>query len=403
MGLLIVNASFVGGLGGARKAVSFSRHLRNRGIAFKLVTDSQSLGKLRLFGLEPEVVFPVHPTMSASDIYAQVREAMRAVSYDAMVSFGWRTFVPADAVWRSKPVVIVDGGWPRSINDWPSPFCREVYEKLAAYCLTNWFCDHRLDGLLPGNVGINFQWIAQPLDEVEIAWHLAVAEYREDGRDHSDREGAPRRILLDMNPDYIDPRQGTFTAGWLTPGQLDECRGFVSRLLVELDSAKEPLELIMHEEISREFAPVRSRCHNLKVTSHKSLPPSHHHRLRVESDLSITRATRCVGTTQAALSQVPTLHAVCPATDDYMGERSSCRIAERLGIAASVDHEAECLQDGIIGYLNSDRARETARLAQSTALSFWRERGPDFLLELLGFSSQESPATAGRERYRWRR
>jgi hypothetical protein len=385
--MLLVNSSFVGGLGGARKAACLIQHLNQRAIKYRLVTDCHSLDKLRLVGLNPDVVFDVSSGMSSSQLYREVGQRLRRIEYDGMISFGWRTYVPLNAVERSKPAIIIDGGWPRTVEGMPSPFCKDVYQQLTAYCLTNFFFDVRLDSLLPLEHKIPFRWIAQPFDKEEVAWLKSLADRKsKKTRMHTGGSGSST-IFLDMNPEYVDPRQGTFTGGWLTPRQLDECRGFVSRLIVELDSAREPLVLVVHEKIARQLGPVVSKCVNLKIICHPSLPPAEHHQLRAGADLVILRAIRCVGATQAALSLVPALHAICPAAEEYMGEKYSCEIAEDLEIACSLDHEAASLRDGIMQHLYSQKSSDTATRAQQVALQSWKERGPDYILNLLGMRS----------------
>ncbi|MBY0546495.1 MAG: hypothetical protein K2W95_04345 [Candidatus Obscuribacterales bacterium] len=385
----MINSSFVGGLGGARKAAAFIHHLDRRGVAHRLVTDRQSLDKLELVGLTPDLVFDVSPDMSSSTVYREVRQSLRRVGYDCMISFGWRTYVPLNGIERSKPTIIIDGGWPEILAAMPSPFCKDVYRELTAYCLTSHFFDARLNKLLPEEPQIPFKWIAQPFGTEEISWLQSLADKRRMG--NRDRfistEPNTRTIFLDLNPEYIDPRQGTFTGGWLTPRQLDECRGFVSRLIVELDTANGPVALTMHERIAQQLSPIISGCKMLRVIGHPSLQPAEHHRLRAEADLVLMRATRCVGATQTAISLVPVLHTICPTAKDYMGEQYSCQIATDLGIANSIDHEAVSLRDGIMSYLNSPAAYDTARSAQEAALRAQMERGPDYLLSLAGLSS----------------
>jgi len=237
--MILINSSFVGGLGSASKAAGFVHYLNQRAIDYRLVTDLHSVEKLKLVGLTPDIVFEATPDMMAHSIYKEVRQRLRSVNYDGMLSFGWRTFVPANAVERSKPAIIIDGGWPERLEDMPSPFCKDIYQQLKAYCLTNYFFDHRLDDLLPMKDQVNFQWIAQPFPKGDMSWFMSLAESRRErnkARDGADETTSARpsyTIFLDLNPEYIDMRQGTFTGGWLTPRQLDECRGFVSRLMIE--------------------------------------------------------------------------------------------------------------------------------------------------------------------------
>lgn len=365
---------------------AFVRYLNRRSIDHRLITDCHSLSKLRLLGFNPDIVFDVSPGMSSSAIYKEVEQRLRQIHYDHMVSFGWRTYVPYNAIVRDKPAVIIDGGWPRILADMPSPFCKDVYKELRAYCLTNYFFDKRLNNLLPTSCGIPFTWIAQPFDQEEISWLKALGEEREASGALASESTRPM-IFLDMNPEYIDPRQGTFTGGWLTPRQLDECRGFVTRLIVELEREKsEPLCLIIHELIGKQLGPVVTKCKTLKVVCHQALSSGDHHRMRVSADLVLLRAARCVGAAQAAFSRLPALHVICPAADDYMGEAYSCEIAKDLGIAQAIDHEESSLRDGIMKFLYSQELIDTASRAQAVALQAHRGLGPDYILSLLGLT-----------------
>ncbi|MBK9278327.1 MAG: hypothetical protein IPM93_09150 [Candidatus Obscuribacter sp.] len=401
--MLLINSSFVGGLGGASKAAGFVHHLNQRAIEYRLVTDLRSVEKLNLVGLTPDIVFEATPDMSADSIYKEVRQQLRSVKYDGMLSFGWRTFVPANAIERSVPAIIIDGGWPERLEDMPSPFCKDIYRQLKAYCLTNYFFDRRLGDLLPMKDQINFQWIAQPFPKEDVSWFRALAEARKAhslnhaGAEKATSAKAKCTIFLDLNPEYIDMHQGTFTGGWLTPRQLDECRGFVSRLLIELDAAKHPLQLVLHEKIVAELSPVVSKCKNLKIIGHPSLPPAEHHKLRNTADLVLLRASRCVGAAQTALSMVPALHTICPTARDYMGESYSAAIAEDLGIACCLNHEGFSLREGIMDYLDSGKAAQVAQRAQEMAISTWQERGPDFVLNLLYSAPKSESKHTGRQ------
>lgn len=55
--MLLINSSFVGGLGAARKTASFLKHIRH--IDHILFTDSESVAKLELVGLKPDRVVAV--------------------------------------------------------------------------------------------------------------------------------------------------------------------------------------------------------------------------------------------------------------------------------------------------------------------------------------------------------
>lgn len=381
--MLLINSSFVGGLGAARKTASLVKSIERR-VNYLLFTDSEGVGKLELVGLRPDLVVTIPDGSAPENVYAAVRNRLSSVKYDAMISFGWRSYVPADAIERSKPVVIVDGGWPERFEGYPSPFWKDIYCKVNAYCLTNHFFSPGLADLPKHSSEVPFRWVFHPFQEDEVQWHVGLRSKLNTLREHLPYYEAGRRVIfLNMNPDYIDPMQGTFTGGWLNPKQLDECRGFVTRLLVELDSVKNPLSLLVHRDIARQFAPVIAQCRRLRVVPCPALNPEEHHIWRTGADLVLLRSTRSVGAAQVALSNVPTLHVICPTSDDYMGEQSSCKIAQSMGIAESIDHEAISLSDAIMNYLDSNRPAEVARKAQFEALSFWRMNGPDTLLELM--------------------
>jgi len=380
--MLLINSSFVGGLGAARKTASFLKHIRH--IDHILFTDSESVAKLELVGLKPDRVVVVPKRASSEHNYKNVRESLFDVNYDAMISFGWRTYAPADAIDRNKPAIIVDGGWPESPEEYPSSFCREVYCNLKAYCLTSHFYIPELDRLLKNRSDIPFRWIFHPFSEREIKFHTELLKNIENGTVQSPyQKRGHTSIFLDMNQDYVNPHQSSFTGGWLTSKQLDECRGFVSRLIIELESVGEPILLFIHQRIAEQFEPIIKECRTLKVVPFPSLNSEGHNILRASADLVLLRATRNVGAAQVALSGISALHMICPSSDDYMGELSSCKIAERMGIAVYVDHEMVSLSDAIMRYLNSSKSIEVSALAQQNALSFWKTHGPDELLELV--------------------
>lgn len=381
--MLLINSSFVGGLGAARKTASFLKSLEQR-VSYLLLTDSAALKKLELVGLKPDLVVTVPNVTVPEEIYTAVRKKLSSVKYDAMISFGWRSYVPADAIKRGKPVVIVDGGWPERCEDYPSPFCKDVYRNLKAYCLTAHFSNPALTDLLKHRGEIPFRWVFHPFQNDEVNWHIGLRREITTVRERLPYYEAGRRtIFLNMNPDYVDPRQGTFTGGWLSPKQLDECRGFVTRLLVELDNVTDPLTLLVHQDIARQFDSVIKQCRRLKVVSFPSLSPEEHHIWRTGADVVLLRSTRSVGAAQVALSNIPALNTICPANENYMGEYSSCKIAQSMGIAEVVDHETVSLSDAIMNYIDSRRSVEVASKAQIEARSFWQTNGPESLLELL--------------------
>ncbi len=380
--MLLVNSSFVGGLGAARKTASFLKNIKHKNHI--LFTDSASVEKLELVGLKPHIVVDISQECSQKDIYSAVKNSLKPVKYDAMISFGWRTYVPADAIERNKPAVIVDGGWPEQQQISPGPFWKEVYDNLKAYCLTNHFYHQELDRLLNDGDKMPYQWIFHPFSNEEIRWHTELRDKLKTGeiRLPYNKRGYAT-IFLDMGKDYVQPHQGSFTGGWLKPRQLDECRGFLTRLLVELDSVHESILLFLNESIAQQCEPIIRKCRNLKVVPFPDLSPEGHHILRAGADLVLLRAARNVGAAQVALSNVPALHIICPSTDDYMGEASSCKIAEKMGIAISADHENVSLADTILNHLESSRSCQVSRLAQQAALSFWKTNGPDTLLRFV--------------------
>ncbi len=380
--MLLINSSFVGGLGAARKTASFIKHIRN--VNYILFTDFASIEKLELVGLKPDRVVVVPKNCSDEEVYSSVKESLLPIKYDAMISFGWRTYVPADAIERQKPAVTVDGGWPERLESYPSPFWKDVYSQLKVYCLTNYFYAPELDELVKHRTKVPYQWIFHPFSEDEIRWHIELRQKLKNGKISPPyHKQGQATIFLDMNQDYVEPNQGMFTGGWLKPRQLDECRGFITRLIVELDSVREPLSLLLHQNIALQFEPVIKKCRKLNVVSFPSLSPEGHHILRASCDLVLLRATRNVGAAQVALSNTPAMHMICPTSDDYMGELSSCKIAEKMGIAESVNHEMVSLADAIMNYLNSSKSIEVSNLAQEKALSFWKSKGPDSLLDLV--------------------
>jgi hypothetical protein len=383
--MLLVNSSFVGGLGAARKAASFVYFLKKKQIPYCIFTDSNSVAKLKLVGLNPDLIVTNDTGSSPEYLYQTVNNALKHVAYDAMVSFGWRTYVPFDAVMRSKPVIIIDGGFPERFEDWPSPFCLDVYSKLTAYCLTNYFFSSKLENILPTEKQIPFTWIAQPFDEKEISWHIELIQNKISLQEKLPyHETSYRHILLDMNPDYVSAKQGTYTGGWLSPRQIDECRGFVSRLIVELDQSNEKISLIINENIVDEFQTLVNSCNKVKIIAQPSLEAKEHHLWRLGSNLVLHRAVRCVGTTQTALSRIPNLKIVCPSSEDYMGELSSCQIAQTLGVADAIDHQNTSLAKGILDYMESKQLDITTDISYDAAFSFWKWRGPEYILSLIG-------------------
>jgi|AGTN01.2.fsa_nt_gi hypothetical protein len=381
--MLLINSSFVGGLGAARKTASFIKFIENR-TRYSLLTDSASARKLELFGLKADTVVPVSAESQPEEIYSAVRESLSAVDYDAMISFGWRTYVPADAIGRDRPVLIVDGGWPEKFESYPSPFWKDVYSRVDAYCLTNHFGNPELTELISSHDETKFRWIFHPFQQSEILWHLNLRQKIEQIKPSLPFHVPGHRVIfLNMDHDYISPIQGTFTGGWLNPKQIDECRGFVTRLIVELDALKQPLILVTHETIAAQFEPVIAQCRFLKVFSHPALSLEQHHIWRACADLVLLRAARSVGAAQVALSGIPALHTICPATGNYMGELSSCQIAQQMGIAKYVDHQAVSIADSIMNHLDSDESKELADLAQIEAITFWCTNGPENLLNLL--------------------
>ncbi|MBY0357242.1 MAG: hypothetical protein K2W82_04505 [Candidatus Obscuribacterales bacterium] len=379
--MLLVNSSFVGGFGAARKAASFVKHIEQH-TDFFLLTDSASLEKLKLVGLEPDRVINIKENFSAKEIYAAVETSLTALKYDALVSFGWRTFVPAAAVEKGVPAVIVDGGWPERLESHPSPFCKDVYTKLKTYYLTSHFFSPELNNLLSHREEIAFEWMFHPFQEKEIRWHTKIRDKLKGQRLPYYLPGY-KTIFLDMSWDYVDPKQAIFTGGWLKPKMLDECRGFVTRLLMELDSSGESLLLIVQQNIAKQFEPVIAQCRTLKVVACPALSPEEHQIWRAGADLVLLRAARSVGAAQVALSDTPALHMICPASDDYMGELSSCKIAEKMGIAKFMSHENESLAQAVMNHLESGKSLEIAKQVQSEALSFWKTNGPDCLLDLV--------------------
>lgn len=379
---LLVNASFVGGFGAIRKLLSFQRALAARNIEYELVTDSGFAQKLTLFGISAQHVIPLAEGNARQ--YMRVQKALADVDYDAMVSFGWRTFVPTDAVEKDRPCVIIDGGWPEVLEEWPSPFCLETYQELRAYCLTSHFSSPGLSALLPQNSGIPFLWISQPFSPEEVEGYAAgqgdkeslVQDFPELGQGHE------RLVFLSMSPDYLDPWQLDHAGGWMSAQQVDECLGFVTRLVVELDQQPGTL-LFMLEGLRQQVAPTLARTKNLRVFSRKFLDPELHHGLRCAADLVICRAIRDVSSAQLALSGQKVLHAICPARGDYMGEAASADVAQGMNIARRLRHEEVPLAQGILDYLESPSRDEVAARAQEVALSFWQERGVDYLLSLL--------------------
>lgn len=384
--MLLVNAAFVGGYGASRKTYSLVQNLREHDVDFKLSTDSVFLPKLRSFGLEPDIIIPWEE--KPEDKYRSVQTTLAQVEYTAMMSLGWRTFVPYDAMKKNVPAIIIDGGWPEALQDYPGEFCHEVYKSLRAYCLTCHFPGP--DHLLPQNSAINFKWISQPFGDSEIHWHHEVGRIPKAELRHSlvtdipelKNLGKKKLVFLNMSSDYVDPGQLSWIGGWMTASQLDECRGFVTRLIVEL-SKTDTYILFLLESIKRQFLPVLSNF-PLEVISHEFLDPETHHKLRCASDVVLCRAIRDVSSAQLALSgHQCVLHSIAPAREAYMGEWDSALYAQEMGIAKPVAHEKMSLLEIISDWNNSPEAEAISREATKVASDFAQKRGVEYLLKLL--------------------
>ena len=384
--MLLVNAAFVGGYGATRKTYSLVQNLKGLNVDFLLSTDSVFLSKLQLFGVEPDIVIPW--VQSHEQKYQGVEETLSNVSYSAMISLGWRTFVPYDAVQKGIPAVIVDGGWPEVLQAWPGEFCHEIYKDLEAYCLTCHFPGP--DDLLPRESGINFEWLSQPFGTREIQWHqelmhAAKSDLRSSlGIPELEELDTTKLIFLNMAPDYLDPWTLSWVGGWMTAAQVDECRGFVTRLLVELDDAG-GYTLFMLEQLKKEMMPVLERC-KLEVISRDFLDPRTHHMLRCASDVVLCRAIRDVSSAQLALSgHLCVLHTICPASEGYMGEWESALYAQEMGIAKAVHHESVSLAEVIEEWMDSSEAKQVSQRAAVVAAEFSQKKGVPNILELLGY------------------
>lgn len=382
--MLLVNAGFVGGFGAYRKARSLVQRLAELNVDYLLMTDSRQQSKLEAFGLHPSIVVPWQEENEWNYQWAEMYLNKRP--YDCMISFGWRTFVPAHAVKTGKPVIIVDGGWPETLQPYPGEFCREVYEGLQAYCLTTHFSGCA-EWLPPG---IRFEWVSQPFSIGEVAWHQEVGN-----RDRASiiRDLVPvipelhelrgKFVFLNMAPDYIWPWTLDRVGGWLTAEQLDECLGFVTRLLVELDQGGHTV--FIPDVMASHFRPVLAQCHNLRVIERPFLDFTTHHLLRLAADVVICRAIRDVSSAQLALSGQTALHMICPARGGYMGEWTSVLEAERIGIARGVAHEEVPLMETIEAWLAGDESMTVAKKSAAVANEFFHRLGPDYLLSLLGY------------------
>lgn len=405
--MLLVNASFVGGFGACRKALALTKSLRQHKVPFRMCTDSLFVQKLGRFGVKPEVVIPWAPDNEGK--YRNVERALAGVDYTAMISLGWRTFVPADAVQKGRPAVIIDGGWPERLEPYPGEFCEEVYKGLAAYCLTSHFPVPVAESWLPElPPGIRFQWVGQPFSLDEFIWHRQLRQWvflRMEVRRLKAIQRFPellrpykRFVFLNMAPDYVQPWQFERVGGWMTSEQLDECRGFVTRLIAELNAMGGCL-VFMLSDIADQFRGALKQCKNLRVVERRFVDPATHHVLRMLADVVICRAIRDVSSAQLALSGQKVLHMICPARGDYMGEWTSAMEAEEMGIAKMISHEEGSLGGAIEEWIASPESSRVADKAAKVAEAFLEEVGVPSILEVLGYWKPWEGRSCGRSDY----
>ena len=168
----------------------------------------------------------------------------------------------------------------------------------------------------------------------------------------------------------------------MTPAQLDECRGFLSRLVVELDHGPKAL-LFMLDAVKKQIEPLIENLKNLRIFSRPFLEANMHHQLRCASDVIFCRAMRDVSSAQLALSRQKVLHTICPARDGYMGELDSAIIADQMGIAKLIRHEKQSIKEVVNEYISDQDSTKVATKAQKVAQEFFMSRGVAYLVELL--------------------
>jgi len=136
---ILVDSSLTGGRGPAKQAYEFMSACQERNIPYTLLTNKSFIYKLQDLGLKPDVVLDVELSQDRKDIYNLFEKTLTSLDFDLLVKFGARTASTYIAAKLQKPFVVVDGGLPDKLEDYPSLYAREGYTQANKYILTTHF------------------------------------------------------------------------------------------------------------------------------------------------------------------------------------------------------------------------------------------------------------------------
>lgn len=351
---ILIDASLTGGRDPAKQAYEFITAFKERGVHYKLLTNRSFATKLQDLGLAPDVTLDAELTYSNERVYQTFFNTLRKVNFDFLVKLGARTASTYSSYKLGKPFVIVDGGLPDQLEEYPSLYAKEGYQYAKKYIL----CTH-FSWKYPGRTPLdNIVITTYPFSQktMDFCKNLRIYDKNELKRKLTtyipEITGKYNLIVnLVMSGGFLtNPMERKTYGAWLTTHNYDECIGFLRRFITDLGIQYKGRALVI---MDKELYPIVDDIFNqfkhiVGAYNKKGWNYEVEILARRIADVLVTRATNCIpniammGHGGLATTPVP--------AHGYMDEDTAGYQAYALGLTELIEYDDESYMEKFLKF-----------------------------------------------------
>jgi len=227
---ILIDCTLTGGRGPAKKAAEFIWECQRRSINYFLLTDLKLAERFKELDIKPDQVLNIDFNSADKEIYSVFEKNLRLIDFDLLVKFGARVPGPYVARALGKPYIIIDGGLPDRLEQYPSLYDSETYFNAEKYILTTnfpWKPD-----LTPRFTNVKVCYFPISKKTQKFVNLLKTKKKSQIIRSVSKMlTNFPKKydlvINLSMTDDYVQYKSRTTYGAWLKTKQYDQTVGFI--------------------------------------------------------------------------------------------------------------------------------------------------------------------------------
>lgn len=342
---ILIDASLTGGRGAAKQAYELVTAFKENSVNYKLITNKSFVKKLEEVNIKPDIVLDAEFGYENKRIYQSFSTALTNTEFDLLVKCGARTASTYICNDLKKPFIVIDGGLPDKMEEYPSLYAKEGYLNAKKYLITTHFLWKYPQRLTMDNILVStYPFSKKTLRFINDLKKKTKTQIRAELSDNFPELKTPTKLVIQLmiTGDFItNPLERVTYGGWLKTKEYDETIGFIRRFLIDLEiQSRERVIVILDKSIFDITQDIFQKTKKITPSyNQKSWDYYTEIKASQAADIIVSRATNYVPNI-ALLGHGGLITTPVPA-HGYMDEDSAALQAYALGYTKLIEYDDE--------------------------------------------------------------